>query len=248
MIKSIDEAWSPAAQALAESRASSMTQQQVSKSETMATKKIKLEKKAQSQPAKKDSSLPRYFSELSADIIFGIKKAGFSEQRIRSVLHLWANQAITHLVPIASAEFVRGLNVETGGHAHLYPHITLAARDIIVGRISFYCNKLADDTYRLLMARCTVEGADVVAAARSVFDSLGYRAKFISNVEPARAYWYGRLLGIMDDNSEVELIASPDACDKCRALAGTYKRSELDVGNIPPHHSDCVCVMSQKET
>lgn len=109
-----------------------------------------------------------------------------------------------------------------------------------------FTDRLAADMSSLISKALDRENAvDRLSTLSGVFNSNGYRLKFIASTEPYRAYNYALALTAKSAKRESVILTTNEDCVQCKELASKpvdlNSPSLLDA--IPPHHPNCTCTI-----
>jgi ribosomal protein S27AE len=266
LIKAVDEPYSVATSAIAESPSTSVTgviQKAAENSRLAAEKKTaELDKqtkvavaKANKPPAnvKKDNFLGpalRNLEEESAQRLRrGILTRGsVDNDYMLSLGRVWAGEVSNKLQSVAVTEMIRGFNDHTGGRAFEAEMAIALGRKQIEARINFRLERLVEDTIHLIVRRLNSESQgtnlvgpqeELVQELHVAFDTLRYRTDFIWDMELRKAYSYGRILGVRYQKEYgVQLVAHPEACERCKSMDGKIIHAgAIDMEDLPPYHA-----------
>jgi hypothetical protein len=115
----------------------------------------------------------------------------------------------------------------------------------INNRISYYINKLVNDTISLALKRIdthfkndTLDNENIKQEINISFSSTSYRTNLIYNSELKRSYIYGSLLGTrFNGGYGIQLKAAENSCDKCKKMHNQIIPSSIaSIDDIPPFH------------
>jgi len=272
LIRAVDEPYTAAAKAMAESRSISMTKKQTGEAtqETVAAEKAM---KPEPKPTAKDfvdSAVATMFSDFESDSIARVVKS-MEERRIVDYDWLsasgftWVAAVMDKLRGPAFAQLTAGFNTQTGRRAHQAVDMLSIGRTEIEGRIERYLSRLVNNAVLLIKQR--VENLTGDARLPEVqkqirqqvvlaFDTIRYRADLIWDVEIVKAYNYGRVLGARFLGQKgFKLVAHGDGCEECRAADGRFvEAATASLEDLPPLHphsrmemktQDSVCQVKQ---
>ena len=261
LMKSIDEPWSPQAQAIAQSKGSAVTngslekakqekEQQAEKSFNRASK-LKPTLPASNNKPVKDNIVTSEYSNFEIDTINRIKSSLSSRSRIdkdyiESFARVWVNSLVNKLHSSLSVEFIKGFNLQTGNQAYIAESIISAGRKEIYNRIHHYINKLAFDTLNLAYKRIDEQFSNVkienvnnvIKEIHLSFDTLRYRTQLIMDTEMKKSFYYGNVLGMKFHNVQaIQLKANDNSCDQCKQIHNKIiPISQITLDDVPPLH------------
>lgn len=267
LIRAVDEPYSVAAQMASESRSLGATEQQMQKAgqerERAAAQEAEQDRQtkvavARARPvARKDHLLSSSFKDLETDLSVRLHSSLVSRARadfelLRSIGRTWSAAISAKVVALATAQFIKGFNDQTGFQASDAPTSINVGRQIIDNRIRFRIDRLAESTISLIRRRIdSIDGnvkltqvkSNYIQEVHAAFDSTRFRADFIWDVELRKAYNFGRVLGMRFQNTaEVSHVALQDACERCKVNADIPASPFLlDIDDIAPHHPGCKC-------
>jgi hypothetical protein len=264
LIRAVDEPYSASAQAAAQARSTSLTQyalgaaqQGKEKEEKRAAEEDRKTKvavaKARPKPTtKKDNFLAASFKDLESDTANRLRhsiqtRGAIDAEYLLSLARVWAGDMADKLHSLATSELIRGFNDQTNSQSHLGELFLDIGRQSLLDRISYYLDKLVVNTVGLVTRRVDEQlgnvtlseaQADVLRELHVAFDAVRYRTDFIWDVEIRKAYGFGRVLGMRFLNEYgFQLVAHPDACDRCQALDGMIISAQAAyLEDIPPLH------------
>lgn len=253
LIRAVDEPYTAAAKAMAESRSVSMTPKQASESSAETQKAAQAAKAAQG--AKKDfldSFLGEFFADFEADSIQRVttsmlNKRVVDKDWLMASGYTWVAAAMDRMRGLAFSELTSGFNTHSGGRAPEAFDWLAVARTEVEGRIERYLTKLVVNAVSLVVRRVDAITGDVklpevqkqiVAEIRLAFDSLRYRADLIWDVELRKANNYGRILAARFLGQQgFYLVAAPGGCEECQAVNGRFiAAATASLGDMPPLH------------
>jgi hypothetical protein len=261
LIRAVDEPFTPAAQAAAESRSLSITQRGINTAAQGQEKVAKAaeETKQKAKPAPKDfidNLLTQSFLDLEKDaedqIRRDLKSRGDIDRAyLLSYARTWAADISNKFGSRVSARLIKGYNDQTGGGASR-SNLIHVSREMFQIRIDRLISRLVDSVIRILSKRVDSLNLNAtlvekerayISELHTTFDSVRYRIRFIYDTELQKAYNYGRVLGVRELNDYgIEVVPQADACERCKALADNlYDATTVTIDDIIPVHPNCKC-------
>lgn len=246
LIAAVDEPFSPAAKAAAESRSTILTE--AGRQETGAEKaesEVDLEKEKAKAKAKtkvkKDNFLSSKFNDLESDLVLISGREKFEQDMFKQLAFATRDMMARELKSKCMAAFSKGyssLNKNTLQQANS----TILSRTKINSRADFYLNKLMQDTVKAVERQniADLSKSDRIQRVKAVFDSLRYRNDFIEDVEIRKIENFGLLQAAKDLGfSHWKLSLSPDACKMCKSYSTKeHSLSDLiEIEDLPPYHA-----------
>jgi hypothetical protein len=258
LIKAVDEAYSPQAQAAAESRSLALTAKAVKQSQQDIEKKETKVATAKATPKVKkdfvqDNYLISFYRQLCEDICGQIVRdypnKGFSKKYLERYFDMWATEAIAMVSSFSMAALVQGFQDETLASTSML----IGARKDVENRITKYINRITRSALNTLERQvdAVIENdtindiqVELANAVYAVFDSTEYRLRFLQDTEPKKAYNFGTLLG-MKENGVVAIRTVPtreDACETCKQISKIpLFLTAVNIDDTAPHHPGCGC-------
>ena len=260
LISAVDEPYSAAAKAMAESRSTGMTNKQIQKSgeEQMATIKAKKPPTPPKSIKKKDeyqftdSTLTGLFKDLENDTVMRVRsnvimRGGINQDWLIATGRTWASAVSDMMKPLLFNELTRGFNNQTGGRAGEGMLLIHRGRQDVEKRMDNYLNRLVRHLVSLINHRVDVNNKDVKLLevqqeieqeVRIAFDVVRYRTDFIWDVELRKAYNYGRVLGMRYVGQQgFKCMAADGACENCQAAHGRLVEADYaSIDEVPPFH------------
>jgi ribosomal protein L37AE/L43A len=263
LIQSIDEPYSPAAQAVAASNATEISEPGIQKAgEEKKNQEIELEKertkakvavaKAKPRPAKKDNYINQVFTQVKNDTITRIgAQSTLDLNWLAALIRTQMGTTINHLIVDQLLAFRRGYAKYANIHSVVFAEEINSARTVFRDRAEHYINKLTENVINTMKRNVDINGNKIEAQikVRSIFESVEFRTKFIEDVEIRKAESYGIALALR--STEVETltsVANQDACTTCLS----YENQPIDlsyftVDRLPPYHASCNCRLIRVE-
>lgn len=260
LMRSVDEPFGAASQALAEARGISLTQKAVLAAQqeksrqlnaTLEAQKSRSQQQSQNKPVNnKDSVLSGLFRDLEEDSVnkllnsLNIRGTPPKQDDFMTLAKIWVSDATSKLHSECMSEFFRGLN------SHILPENAVVedavtnSRNLIKDRVNFFVNRLAEDVVRLTIKRIDEEVpdvrliSDILQELRIAFDSVRYRVDLIQDVEIRKSFSLGFIVGTRFAGGQgIRLIAHKDSCDRCKNLNGqVISTIDTSIENLPPFH------------
>ena len=263
LIRAVDEPYTAAAKAMAESRSVSMTPQQAGEATKETEKAIQAK-----QAAKKDfldSYLGNIFGDFESDSTVRVTQSMYTKRVIdkdwlMATGYAWVGTAMDTMRPLAFGELTAGFNAQSGRRAPEAADMLFSARTEVESRIERYLTKLVVDAVSLITRRVDAITGDVklpevqqqiADEVRLAFDSLRYRADLIWDVELRKANNYGRVLAARYLGQRgFFLSTTPSGCEECQAAHGRFiSAATSSLSDMPPlhPHSKMQMVVAQNE-
>jgi hypothetical protein len=253
LIQAVDEPYSAAAIAAAESASTDVTTSQLATSSKEKQKQeIALEKekskakvavaKAKPKPTvRKDSATYQKYRNLQSEALSMVNGSSYSNDWMAQIAFVSETEMIRDLKARAMAAFSSGYrSVNPRGEQQI--NATIRNRSKIEDRVNFYVHRVIDQTVNALK-RHNIDSLDKDARIQKVkaaFDAIGYRADFIDDVEVTKAYNLGIIEAARDQGkTSWTLEVSDSSCTACKLAAEqSYPITDaLDLDSIPPLHA-----------
>ena len=250
LIQSIDEPYSQAAKAAAQSRSTEVTETQRQEAgQEQEDRDIRLEKeKAKAKPkpaapaARKRDSLRRKFNLLQSDTESTILNNHFDIHWFRQLAYATETAMFSELKSRSMAAFADGYRTVNPNKKSQIA-ATMRGRVKIESRVNFYVHRLIENTIQAVDRQRidVLANDDRIQRVKAVFDALKYRNDFIEDVEISKARNLGMIEAARDlGYTHFKLVVDDDSCPRCKIVADSLIAISdgLDLEDIPPLHAN----------
>lgn len=257
LIQSIDEPYSPIAQATARDNSTDVTSSDLEEAgKKKMEQEVEMEKErtkakvavAKATPRAKttDGFLANTYAQVKSDVIKQVATTQtIDHDWTSSLVRTQLGTAIDRLLRDQLLAFRKGYASMASVETQQFIQATATARLQLRNRAENFVNKLTENLVSSLRRNVKVDTADPATVARAVFNSMEYRTKFIEDVEVRKASALGHALALRDTNASGQVasyITNDNACATCTSKNGqAINLSFLDVEMLPPHHANCNC-------
>lgn len=180
---------------------------------------------------------------LKMDISKHIKKEIINKNWINTLVGLSQDNILKKYRKIISGEFLMGLR-DSGLEADKMKDVFSVEFPIVDSNLTLYVNKFHRDIKGkvfLAIDRNTALGRpnkEIAEEARKEIDTIRYRADFIDKTERARAYNYGKALGLKNQGFEQIELELNKNCKICGDKPDIIDTDLLTLSDVPPYHSN----------
>ena len=178
---------------------------------------------------------------LKNDIGKHVKKEIIDRNWINTLINLGKENALGKYLQIDRKEFVNGLRdaqVDIEDMEDLIFYNFQIVKDTTTHFINKYMKDINGKVQNTI-DQMTWEGktrTEIQAAVADVFDKIKYRGDFIDATERARAYNYGKAVGLRSKGFTRAEVIKDSNCESCLSSPDEIDLQSLDIFDVPPFH------------
>lgn len=181
---------------------------------------------------------------IIAAMLVGQTDTDWIRSKVRSILEPGKEELLVQTI----GHFYNGY-MSVNHNVRRYAAALQTRRFILRDRIEAYVQRLVEDLVRQV-GRQLQQGrfsgnstSSIVAAIRTVFDTLRYRANYIDIAELRTAYILGKSTANYDlGRLKARVVVNANACTICQGFRDRVILTDTQgIGDLPPFHPNCTC-------